>query len=653
LNMEIITRSFDVLDQISTMAWGYSLFFLLLHSTPFQCHSLLHYDLSKQSVTFKESFVRHSPFSAIDLDVVASPDIETPSLNTFLASITSSASPSSPEESDVENQLCRGEKRFRSLSPPLPSPTACPVQPTLEPALACSTSVAPADLQLTSDPPSSSRCPRSTGTRKKKKSLRDREVLPEPAFTFPTFPPPEHVQPLTTSSPPTDVAPPHPPTVYRALPSPLFFDTRSDADRSLVTSYCPPLAQITNPEQPADPPIAGLSVVQQVALNEALKTVATEAVTPGKKKKKGRSKAIAKPKTADGGVAHEAKLQRVYTVFDAAKRRRLTQLYNDPAMQFATATQFAVRIHASLERTRFYLQKLRSGQSIEEAPTRRGRPSKVSSLFLNQKIRDMFADDAALTLREAAAQLKDDPDQQLHVSHESVRKVLATPPADAPLLPIFTWKRTQPVSASMDEDRVKEDRIRFIGELQTHRSQGHSFVFVDETAWNIQCIRPYAWSVQGEKAPVDRPPIAESLTAITSISDAGVGHTEIVRGPVSAAVFTAYVRRLLESLCGRGTQCIVMDNASVHHGAAPDIVSAARHAVVFLAPYSPALNPIENVFGIWKGRVEKEIVRWRGFPEFLIEVRQKLLSISVDEVRRTIRAVEANVWPKVLARERL
>jgi hypothetical protein len=94
-----------------------------------------------------------------------------------------------------------------------------------------------------------------------------------------------------------------------------------------------------------------------------------------------------------------------------------------------------------------------------------------------------------------------------------------------------------------------------------------------------------------------------------------------------------------------------MDNASIHHSSAPQQIAAARHAVVFNAPHTPALIPIENIFGFWKARVEREIVQWHGFPAFLEKIRIKLQEISVDEVRRTIRSVELKIWPKVLAKE--
>jgi hypothetical protein len=159
-------------------------------------------------------------------------------------------------------------------------------------------------------------------------------------------------------------------------------------------------------------------------------------------------------------------------------------------------------------------------------------------------------------------------------------------------------------------------------------------VFVDETAWTIECVKTSDWAPVREKVTVGKPPSFDSLTTITSISNAGIGYTEIFRGLILGDIFTSYVRRQLASLYGHGTQCIVRDNASIHHKSVPDVIRVARHDVVFNAPYSPALNQIEKVFGFWTTRVKNEIVAWRGYtPVRLSRVRISLCPVKPESSR--------------------
>ncbi|TBT99626.1 putative DDE endonuclease, partial [Hamiltosporidium magnivora] len=52
------------------------------------------------------------------------------------------------------------------------------------------------------------------------------------------------------------------------------------------------------------------------------------------------------------------------------------------------------------------------------------------------------------------------------------------------------------------------------------------------------------------------------------------------------------------------TPIVVMDNARIHHyRGLNDDEEIASYRIKYLTPYSPFLNPIENVFSVWKNRV--------------------------------------------------
>jgi transposase len=52
-----------------------------------------------------------------------------------------------------------------------------------------------------------------------------------------------------------------------------------------------------------------------------------------------------------------------------------------------------------------------------------------------------------------------------------------------------------------------------------------------------------------------------------------------------------------------------MDNASIHRTRALQELCISRNIrMIYLPPYSPFLNPIENLFSKWKGIVKSELV---------------------------------------------
>lgn len=53
--------------------------------------------------------------------------------------------------------------------------------------------------------------------------------------------------------------------------------------------------------------------------------------------------------------------------------------------------------------------------------------------------------------------------------------------------------------------------------------------------------------------------------------------------------------------------CLVMDNSSVHKEDVVKELCNGRWKYKFIPPYSPNLNPIENIFGIFKKKYEERI----------------------------------------------
>ena len=74
---------------------------------------------------------------------------------------------------------------------------------------------------------------------------------------------------------------------------------------------------------------------------------------------------------------------------------------------------------------------------------------------------------------------------------------------------------------------------------------------------------------------------------------------------------------------------------------------------MFNAAYSPELNPIENVFGIWKRRAERTIRTWDGLEDFLQKLKTSFMQIESHEVVASIEGCRSEVWAKALRREDL
>lgn len=83
----------------------------------------------------------------------------------------------------------------------------------------------------------------------------------------------------------------------------------------------------------------------------------------------------------------------------------------------------------------------------------------------------------------------------------------------------------------------------------------------------------------------------------------------VLDGPMNGAAFKAYVGQVLAPTLKPG-DIVVMDNLSAHkHADIREIIEAAGATLLYLPPYSPDFNPIENAFAKLKAILRKAAAR--------------------------------------------
>jgi putative transposase len=96
----------------------------------------------------------------------------------------------------------------------------------------------------------------------------------------------------------------------------------------------------------------------------------------------------------------------------------------------------------------------------------------------------------------------------------------------------------------------------------------------------------------------------------------------VLDGPINGAAFRTYVERVLVPTLAPG-DVVVMDNLSSHKSVAVRrLLRAAGVHLLFLPPYSPDLNPIEQVFAKLKHLLRNAAERskeavWRRIGDLL------------------------------------
>jgi transposase len=159
-----------------------------------------------------------------------------------------------------------------------------------------------------------------------------------------------------------------------------------------------------------------------------------------------------------------------------------------------------------------------------------------------------------------------------------------------------------------------------------------SLVFVDEMGTNTALSPLYAWAPTGERAscsvPRNRGP---NTTLLSSMTLEGMGTSLAVEGATNREVFETYVQRVLAPTLRPG-QVVVMDNLTAHKGdRVKELIEERGCELLYLPPYSPDFNPIEEAFAKIKGLLRKAEARTR---EALVEAIGRGISMVTAEDAR-------------------
>jgi transposase len=138
------------------------------------------------------------------------------------------------------------------------------------------------------------------------------------------------------------------------------------------------------------------------------------------------------------------------------------------------------------------------------------------------------------------------------------------------------------------------------------------FVFLDETGASTNMVRRTGWGERGKRL-VDAVPHGhwKTTTFVAGLRRSGIVAPLVLDGPMTGPVFRAYVEQMLAPALAPG-DVVVMDNLAPHKVAGvQDAIRAAGGSLLYLPPYSPDLNPIEQAFAKLKALLRKAACRTR------------------------------------------
>ena len=164
-------------------------------------------------------------------------------------------------------------------------------------------------------------------------------------------------------------------------------------------------------------------------------------------------------------------------------------------------------------------------------------------------------------------------------------------------------KKTAHAAEQERPDILKQREAWFDGQLDLDPER---LIFIDETWASTNMARLRGRAPMGERLRAGIPyGHWRTTTFVAGLRRSGMVAPMVLDGPINRIAFQAYVEQVLVPELRPG-DIVVMDNLSSHKG--PDVrlaIEAAGAQLLYLPPYSPDFNPIENAFAKLKALLRK------------------------------------------------
>ena len=174
----------------------------------------------------------------------------------------------------------------------------------------------------------------------------------------------------------------------------------------------------------------------------------------------------------------------------------------------------------------------------------------------------------------------------------------------------FSRKRLSAVVKDRNGVEMVQKRKKAAIEISQHISEKKEIIYIDEVSFNQDMVPIYGYSQIGKPAFATKRVKGENFSVVAAVTNRSFLGFQIFKTSIAAQEFGFFLVSLLKAypeICkARSNYIFFMDNARTHKAKAiKDLLSEI--IVCYSAPYSPFLNPIEEVFSTWKHYYRKLI----------------------------------------------
>jgi transposase len=181
-----------------------------------------------------------------------------------------------------------------------------------------------------------------------------------------------------------------------------------------------------------------------------------------------------------------------------------------------------------------------------------------------------------------------------------------------------------------EQDRAAVQAARQLWHEHLKDVPVEKLVFLDESGAKTNMTRTRGRAPRGVRV-IEKVPHGhwQTTTMISAIRTTGPCAAAVVTGATDSEVFLAYVEHVLVPELTEG-EVVILDNLQPHKAkGVREMIEAAGAKLVYLPPYSPDFNPIENMWSKVKQHLRSAAAR--TFDALQETVTSALTTITTDD----------------------
>jgi transposase len=157
-------------------------------------------------------------------------------------------------------------------------------------------------------------------------------------------------------------------------------------------------------------------------------------------------------------------------------------------------------------------------------------------------------------------------------------------------------------------------------------------VFLDESGVTTDMTRRYGWGPRSERVREAVPAGHwRTLTILAALTTEGVMASMSIESPTDGDVFLAFVEQVLAPRLGPG-HLVILDHLGAHKvDGVRSLIESRGASVLYLPPYSPDFNPIEQAWSKLKQLLRG--VKARFLEQLDPALTQALVAITPGDAR--------------------